>query len=290
MEGSNEASSSACSSEDYANERYNWVNSNTFSKDYKLEYLEFQLEKWRDIVFRKNLSTDSTVTSYGYYYQEIVKLTLEYSIFKDYNFYLEKEGVIGYNLSNYNTGITISPDFFVYRMRKSQFENLLKERKYMIRSFYEIPKSIKYISILGEIKMRRKETFKKSKQNRDYEEFSRRASNKEEKVIIMYIFDESFSFFEEDLQQQDKNPKVYCYIPKLYQNKCYKTYNDIVDKFHKIKKKINLDFGGKYATKKDLLKYVDKLHYKIKYLYYSIYVLSIISISITLNILLSKNN
>ena len=190
----------------------------------------------------------------------------------------------------YNTGITIAPDFFVYRMRKSQFENLLKERKYMMKSFYEIPKSINYISILGEIKMSRKEAVKKSKQNRDYEEFSRRASNKEEKVITMYLFDESFSFFKEDLQQQDKNPKVYCYIPKLYQIKSFKAYNDFVDKFHQKKKKINLDFDGKYATQKDLLKYVDKLHYKIKYLYYSIYVLSIISISITLNILLSKNN
>ena len=138
--------------------------------------------------------------------------------------------------------------------------------------------------------MRRKETVKKSKQNRDYEEFSRRASNKEEKVIIIYIFDESFSFFEEDLQQQDKNPKVYCYIPKLYQIKSFKAYNDFVDKFHQKKKKINLDFDGKYATQKDLLKYMDKLYNKIKYLYYSIYVLNIISISITLNILLSKNN
>lgn len=288
MEGSNETSSAVCSSMDYASEKYDWVYSNTFSKENKLEYLEFPLEEWKDIVYRKNLSTDSTVTSHGHYYQAVVNRILEYNIFKDYNFYWEKGGVIEYNLSNYNTGIKIAPDFFVYRMRKSQFDNLLNERKYMMRSFYKIPESIKYISILGEIKMSRKEAVKKSKQKRGYEEFSQRASNEEEKVIIMYIFDESFSFFKEDLQQRDKNPKVYCYIPNLYQNKCYKAYNDIVDLFQLKKRKINFDIDGKYATQKNLFNYVDKLRYEIRYLRYWNYGFIIMFISIILYYLLSK--
>ena len=102
MEGPNETSSVAFSSMDYASEKYDWVNSNTFSNDYKFEYLEFPLEEWKDIIYRKNLSTDSSVTSLGYYYQAVVNRILEYIIFKNYNFYWEKGGVIEYNLSNYN--------------------------------------------------------------------------------------------------------------------------------------------------------------------------------------------
>ena len=101
MEGPNETSSAVCSSMDYASEKYDWVYSTTFSKENKLEYLEFPLEEWKDIVYRKNLSTDSTVTSHGYYYQAFVNRILECNIFKDYNFYWEKGGVIEYNLSNY---------------------------------------------------------------------------------------------------------------------------------------------------------------------------------------------
>ena len=273
MEESNETSSSSSSSSmDYTTEKYDWVEDDNFPKEYKLEYLKFPLEEWKDIVYKKNLFTDFTITSFSKYNQTIVNKILEYNIFKDYNFYGEKRGVIRFNFYNYNTGIKIAPDFFVYRMKKSQFDNLLKERKYMMKSFYEIPESIKYISILGEIKMSREEAVRKSNQKRDYEEFSQIASNEDEKVIIMYVFEESFSFFKEDLQQKDKNPKVYCYIPKLYQNKCYQAYNNIVDKFQQKKKKINLDSDGKYATRKNLLKTNDKLQRRKKCIIYGYFI------------------
>jgi hypothetical protein len=268
MEGSSATSSAVCSSMDYASEKFDWVNRDTFPKEYKLEYLKFPLEEWKDIVFKKNLFDDSTITSYGDYYQEIVNRILEYNIFKDYNFYWEKGGKIGYKLDKYTQEVKIAPDFFVYRMKKSQFDNLLRERKYMMKSFYEIPESVKYISILGEIKMSRKEAVKKSHQKRDYEKFARIASNEEEKVIIMYIFDESFSFFKEDLQKTDEKPKVYCYIPKLYHKKCYQAYNSIVDKFQQKNKKINLDTDGKYAEQRDLLKELLKAKSLIRLLIY----------------------
>ena len=97
----------------------------------------------------------------------MVNKILKLNIFNGFNFFHEKGGIIKYKLAKYNTDIKIAPDFFVYRMEKSKFIKLLKERKYMMKTKYEVPENIKYISIIGEIKMSRKKALKRSKKKKN---------------------------------------------------------------------------------------------------------------------------
>ena len=74
----------------------------------------------------------------------------------------------------------------------------------------------------------------------------------------MYIYDESFFLFKKKLstKQQDKYPIIYGYMPKLYYENCYKTYNVLIDILGSSKEKIDLSNNNifkKRITKKQLL-------------------------------------
>ena len=86
--------------------------------------------------------------------------------------------------------------------------------------------------------MNRKKALKSSKQKKRYDEFAKRGSNEEEKLIVMYVYDQSFILFKEDEEKIKTAPIVYCYIPKLYNDKCYKAYNNVVS-MYKQNKEIN---------------------------------------------------
>lgn len=283
-----EASSAECSSKDYATEDYNWIDDDNFSEQHKLEYLNYPLNEWKDIVYKRDLLNEETINSFGEFYQGIVNKVLKYNIFKGFNFFKETEGKISFNLKSYNTNIDISPDFFVHKMTKNEYNKLLGEKKYMMTTNYKIPENIKYVSIIGEIKMARKEALKQTKQKERYDEFSEKASNDEEKLIVMYIFDESFSKFKEDFEIIEKNPRIYCHIPKLYQTKCYDAYNKIVEKYKQNKAKINLNTDGKYINQKDVLKMFEDLNYKFNIAIYYIIGTSILFISYILYNIIPK--
>ena len=258
-----ETTSLECSSKDYVSEDFDWVDKDIYSKESKLEYLKFPLKEWKDIIYEKN-DSEYKITSYEEQYQDMVNKILKLNIFNGFNFFHEKGGIIKYKLAKYNTDIKIAPDFFVYRMEKSKFIKLLKERKYMMKTKYEVPENIKYISIIGEIKMSRKKALKSSKQKKRYDEFAKRGSNEEEKLIVMYVYDQSFILFKEDEEKIKTAPIVYCYIPKLYNDKCYKAYNNVVSMYKQNKEIIDLETGGKHKYKNEKSKAYDKLNAKYK--------------------------
>jgi hypothetical protein len=55
---------------------------------------------------------------------------------------------------------SIEPDFFVHKMEVAKFNELLKNRSYMIRTFQSLKPHLKYVSIIGEIKIGHKRAFK----------------------------------------------------------------------------------------------------------------------------------
>ena len=54
----------------------------------------------------------------------------------------------------------------------------------------------------------------------------------------MYIYDNSFKFFEKDItfEANKKSPIIYSYMPKLYYEDCYRSYNELIEQL-----KLNTD-------------------------------------------------
>jgi hypothetical protein len=184
------------------------------------------------------------------------------------DFHKEENGVMDFKIAdtykiNYDSlsKKIINPDFLVYKIPKKNFFEILDERQYMMIMKYNIPKDKEYISIIGEIKTRNRSAHKNSYQRRDYLNFINlvNSSNKNnEFLIMMYIYDESFSLFKKELstKQQDKYPIIYGYMPKLYYENCYKTYNVLIDILGSSKEKIDLSnkkIFKKKITKRQLL-------------------------------------
>ena len=225
-------------------EDYGWVENNKFNQKYKLDYLEYPLKKWKEIVYEQDLE-NTKIREEGKYYEYIVNIIMEKDIFKDSEFHKEKNSIFDFVFENYyqidynllKKG-DIIPDFFVHKIPKEKFLKILDERKYMILLRNNIPKDKKYISIVGEIKTSRSKAHKKDEQRQDYLTFINSANNKlnnssnsDEFLIMMYIYDISFSLFknEENDYNVDIEPIIYGYMPKLYYEDCYKSYNDIIE-------------------------------------------------------------
>ena len=122
-------------------------------------------------------------------------------------------------LNNYKRKVSITPEFFVKKIEKNKFNEILNVRKYMMRTNYQIPDNVEYINIFGEIKLsqkNQKQTFKKSKKKKNYYKFLDEIKNDKEKIVVMHIYDMSFFLFEEDSKIIENFPIVYCYIPKLH--------------------------------------------------------------------------
>ena len=94
----------------------------------------------------------------------------------------------------------ISPDFFIYKIEIEKFNELLKEREYMMKTFKKLNKNIKYVSIIGEIKISHKSAFKNNDQRKDYITFIQKAKAtlNEEELVLMYVYDQSYKLFKED--------------------------------------------------------------------------------------------
>ena len=244
-------------------EDFEWVENNKFKEEYKKNYLEYPLKKWKEIVYEQDLK-DSKITDEGKYYKYTVNSILENDIFKDLEFHKEKKYIFDFNFEkyyniNYNSLIkgAIKPDFFVYKIPKGKFLEILNERKYMMLLRHKIPNDKKYISVVGEIKTSRIKAHKNDNQRQDYLTFINlannlnKSSNSDEFLIMMYIYDISFSLFknEENDYDEDKEAIIYGYIPKLYYEDCYKKYNEIIDLLKLSKEKIDLDNNVKLKPK-----------------------------------------
>ena len=275
MEEKSLSSSIRSSSEETVTEDFDWINDKNFSLDNKKDYLKYPLSDWKGS-YIPNLGQPQThISSEGKLYEKKVRTILRDDVFKDFDFICDNNGFINFDLmSNYNVKpndinkTSIEPDFFVNKMEAEKFKVLLEKRSYMIRTFQELESGVKYVSIIGEIKIGHKRAFKWDTQRQAYISFiSKAAVAKGEKLLLMYVYDQSYKLFKED--EPNENDSVFliiCYIPKIYKGKCYKAYNDTID-YLKLdsEKKIDLNKeSAKKPSKFELIKEIEKKEKEIE--------------------------
>ena len=253
---------SECSSKDYAEENYDWVDDENFSNSNKRDFLKYPLNEWKNFVFDKNQS-NYLILEEGKLYQDIVNKILEKDFFKDFNYYKEKSEMIKTRFDNYQANVDIKPDFFVHKIKKEKFIELLEKRNYMMTLNYKIDESVKYISIIGEIKLNHNQLLKKRKRKL-YFKFIKNAKIEEgEKFLLMYVYDESFNLYEEDNKNlSHEQPIIYCFIPKLYKGNCYGIFNGLSDKLNENIIKSNFGDLKEKQSKQDLEKKLKRLEKK----------------------------
>lgn len=242
------------SSGESGSEDFGWVENNKFKEEHKKNYIEYPLKKWKEIVYEQDLK-HSKFTDEGKYYEKIVITILEKDIFKDLEFHKEQKYIFDFDFEKYykieySSLIKgdIKPDFFVYNIPVEKFLSILNKRKYMMLLRHNIPNDKKYISVVGEIKTTRNKAHKNNTQRLDYLTFINlannlnKSSNSDEFLVMMYIYDISFSLFknEENDYDEDKEAIIYGYMPKLYYEDCYKKYNEIIDLLKLPNEKIDL--------------------------------------------------
>ena len=161
-----------------------------------------------------------------------------------------------------NNKTSIEPDFFVYKMEAEKFKDLLEKRSYMIRTFQKLEPGVQYVSIIGEIKIGHKRAFKWDDQREAYITFIHKAAlEKGEKLLLMYVYDQSYKLFKEDKpNEKDSVFLIICYIPKIYKDKCYKAYNDTID-YVKLYRGQKIDLNkepAKRPSKNELIKEIEE--------------------------------
>ena len=259
------------SSEETVSEDFNWIDDENFLSSNKKDYLKYPLSDWKDSSYIPNLGQPQThVSSEGKLYEKKVRTILRDDVFKDFDFICDKDGFVNFDLmSNYkvtpndiNNKILIEPDFFVNKMKAEKFKDLLGKRSYMIRTFQNLEPGVEYVSIIGEIKIDHKRAFKWDDQRQAYISFiSKAAVEKGEKLLLMYVYDQSYKLFKEDKpNEKDSVFLIICYIPKIYKGKCYKAYNDTID-YLKLNSGQKIDLNkepAKRPSKNELIKKIVK--------------------------------
>ena len=154
------------------------------------------------------------------------------------------------------------------KFEKKKFFDIIQSREYMmiLHNKDKILKEKKFISVLGEIKSSYFSCHLDNEQRLDYKKFAQLVNESEgdEFVVLMYIYDNSFNFFQRDYYNiQDEMPIIpiiYAYVPKLYYENCYDSYNELIDLLKLQKEKINLNEKIKFKKKrKDLEKEINSL-------------------------------
>ena len=265
-------SSSILTSSEEAIEDYNWVTDKNFSLENKKDYLKYPLNNWREMTYVPNID-QALVHSQGHLYESKVNKVLKNDVFNGFKYFDSKEGIITFNLFTYYHVLpielskgSIAPDFFVHQIEVTKFNELLENRKYMMRTFQKINTNKKYISIVGEIKMSHNRAFKDCDQRKDYITFIQKAKSSEEELVLMYAYDESYKLFKEDKPRKtDKIFLILCYIPKLYLEDCYLAYNSIIENLNSDVKKIDMENKPKkMLTKKELKNEIEKMNMSIE--------------------------
>ena len=252
---------SSSSAQESCTEDFCWVNNDKFPNKYKRYFLKYPLGLWKNIIFKPDYKSRQ-INDEGIYYQKAVNTILSKDVFKKCDFHKEENGAMDFKFNEvYKFGYSslkkkgIKPDFFVYKIEKKNFFELLNLRHYMmILKNNNIPTNIKYISIIGEIKSSYTSSHSYNAQRYDYEKFidSVNTFDSDEFLILMYIYDNSFYFFQKDLtgEPEDKYPIIYGYMPKLYYENCYHGYNEIIEQLKIKKEKVVLNDIKKLKKKK----------------------------------------
>jgi len=229
----------------------------------------------KEIVYDKDFDT-SHFSDEGNYYKIMVSKILKKDIFIDNKVFEEKNDIINFQFKEiYNVDYNlinkqnIVPDFLVHKIQSEKFFELLKKRNYMMVCKYNIPKNKKFITILGEIKSSYKDGHRKSSQRKDYIKFVELVNNlnTEEFMIFMYIYDQKFILFKNELKNFSDNseaqlPLIYSYIPKLYYENCNVVYNYLINQLKYIKKLNDLSNKSIFENRKLL----EKLEIECKWL------------------------
>ena len=264
------------SSEETVSEDFNWIDDENFLSSNKKDYLKYPLSDWRESSYIPILDKSQThLASEGKLYEMKVRKILRDDVFKGFHFIYEKDGLVEFDfMKNYEVNPndigkrSIEPDFFVHKMEVAKFNELLKNRSYMIRTFQSLKPDVKYVSIIGEIKIGHKRAFKMDDQRKAYTSFIDKATLKEgEKLLLMYVYDQSYKLFKEDVPNElDSVFLIICYIPKIYRNNCYKAYNDTIEYLNlDSHQKIDLNkVPGKRLTKNELIKKIEKMDKEIE--------------------------
>jgi len=273
MKDNNDVDESSARESGY--EKFDWILDKNFSKKLKKCYTEYSLKSWKNIMFNPK---EIEIRDEGLFYQGVVNKILRKDIFIDFDFHEDKNGAIDFNFKKtYKIDYSklykkkISPDFYVYKIESKKFFELLKTRDYMmiLKNANEIPKTAKFISILGEIKSSYAYCHINDGQRHDYETFIDLVNklNTDEYIVLMYIYDNSFNFFQKNYfynYPEKKNPTIYGYIPKLYYEDCYKSYNFLIDELKLKKEKIDIDDKTSFKKKRrDFEKEISLLTKKI---------------------------
>ena len=271
MEVKSLSSSISSSSEEAVTEDFDWINDKNFLLSNKEDYLKYPLSDWKDSSYIPNLGLPQThLSSEGKLYEAKVRNILRDDVFKDSKFFFEKKGFINFDLmscykvtpNDINNKTSIEPDFFVYKMEAEKFKDLLEKRSYMIRTFQKLEPGVQYVSIIGEIKIGHKRAFKWDDQREAYITFIHKAAlEKGEKLLLMYVYDQSYKLFKEDKpNEKDSVFLIICYIPKIYKDKCYKAYNDTID-YVKLYRGQKIDLNkepAKRPSKNELIKEIEE--------------------------------
>ena len=270
MEEKSLSSSMGSSSEEAVSEDFNWIEDTDFSPKNKKDYLKYPLSDWREISYDPSLDKPQThLASEGKLYEMKVIKILRDDVFKGFKFFFDKYGLFEFDLMHYykvnpndiNNKPSIEPDFFVHKMEVKEFNQLLTNRSYMIRTFEQLKSDVKYVSIIGEIKIGHKRAFKMNDQRKAYISFIQKAHLKGgEKLLLMYVYDQSYKLFKTDEPNKlDLRSLIICYIPKIYKNNCYKAYNDTIKYLNLDSDQIDLNkIPAKWPRKNELIKEIKK--------------------------------
>ena len=233
-------------------------NNYIFPYNFRL-YKQYPFYDCKKFIYDKN-KTNSSIIKEGKYYQEVIIKILEKNIFNGFNFYKEESGTMKTNFEEYNSKIKIKADFFVKKIQKEKFKEILEERKYMMKTYFRIDENIKNVNIIGKIKLSQGQLLKKMKEKQSYLDFIKEKDTNDEKFLLMYVYNQSFYLFKEDINHlYSEDPIIYCYIPKLYRSNCYEIYNKILKKYDKIPNQINAKKQVIKRTKREIEKENNRL-------------------------------
>ena len=277
--------------EEEAEEDFDWIYDENCPEEMKKEFLKFPLEKWGKILFGPDFDSKSTILP-GDNYKSKVNRILGYYVFNNFEFLDQKRELINFNLYEFYKVKKdnldkrfILPDFFVHKIESEKFFELLDKWSYMMSFNYKINKNKKYISIIGVIKKAYYyQASKNISKNNDYLSFIKKAYSKDEELLLMYIYDESYKLIVKDINKKEKFPLIICYIPKLYVEEVKKNFREINNEL-----RFNLKNNGLKDLSKQLISIKEKIKENERYIKFSFFINVILLLIISYLIFLLKN-
>ena len=247
--------------EEEVEEDFDWIYDENCPEEMKKEFLKFPLEKWGKILFGPDFDSKSTILP-GDNYKSKVNRILGYYVFNNFEFLDQKRELINFNLYE-----------------------LLDKWSYMMSFNYKINKNKKYISIIGIIKKSYYyQSYRNFSEDKDYLSFIKKAYSKDEELLLMYIYDESYKLIVKDINKKEKFPLIICYIPKLYVEEVKKNFREINNEL-----RFNLKNNGLKDLSKQLISIKEKIKENERYIKFSFFINVILLLIISYLIFLLKN-